>query len=82
MGIEEIVRADKEDDSAWQSVVEGTRQGTQTAFEGPNTSREDRQSDEADRRRSQAQSWNSWPWPRSVGDSRDRDIDKRFSVTV
>ena len=67
--IREIVRADEEDDSASQFLVEGRSQGTQSAFESSNTSREHRQSDEADRGRAQAQSGNSrhWPRPRSLG---------------
>jgi hypothetical protein len=74
-GIREIVRADEENDSAPQSVVERRRQGTQSAFESSNTSREDRQNDEADRRCAQAQSGNSryWTRPRCLfGGSRDR----------
>ncbi len=51
-GVKEIVRADEENDSASQPVVEGRRQGTQSALEGSNTRREDRENDEADRRRS------------------------------
>jgi hypothetical protein len=38
---QEIVRADKDDDSASQSVVERRRQGTQSAFESSNIGRKD-----------------------------------------
>jgi hypothetical protein len=85
-GIREIVRADEENDSASQSVVERRRQGTQSAFESSNTSREDRQNEEADRRCAQAQCGNSryWPRPRSVAFRRQSrpSLDQRFSATV
>jgi hypothetical protein len=74
--IKEIVLANEENDSAPQSVVERRRQGTQSAFQSSNTSREDRQNDEADRRCSQAQSGNSrhWPRPRSVAFPSGRNL--------
>jgi hypothetical protein len=81
-GTGEIIRPDEENDSAPQSVVERRRQGTQSAFESSNTSCEDRQNDEADRRCAQAQNGDSryWPRPRSVAFRRQSQpsLDRRF----
>ena len=70
----EVVRADEENDSASQSLVQRRGEGTQSAFESSNASHEDCQSDEANGRRAETESWNSryWPGPRSLGFRRSR----------